>query len=86
MINNCFFFQVKIVEDLFGYEVVQVLCGVFYVLAVINEYEVFFWGRGDNGKQIKGRLKVKYERNITYKIFDMCLVKYYFNVKLFQFV
>lgn len=50
MINNCFLFQAKIVEDLLGYEVVQVSCGASHVLAVTNEHEVFSWGRGDNGK------------------------------------
>lgn len=50
MINNFFPFQAKIVEDLLGYEVVQVSCGASHVLAVTNEHEVFSWGRGDNGK------------------------------------
>lgn len=50
LINNFFLFQAKIVEDLLGYEVVQVSCGASHVLAVTNEHEVFSWGRGDNGK------------------------------------
>lgn len=41
--------QAKIVEALLGYEVIQVSCGASHVLAVTNGYEVFSWGRGDNG-------------------------------------
>ncbi|KAM9733139.1 serine/threonine-protein kinase Nek8 [Menidia menidia] len=42
--------QPKIVEELLGYELVQVSCGASHVLAVTNEREVFAWGRGDNGR------------------------------------
>nr|XP_022317954.1 serine/threonine-protein kinase Nek8-like [Crassostrea virginica] len=42
--------QAKIVEELLGYEVIQVSCGASHVLAVTNEHEVFSWGRGDNGR------------------------------------
>jgi NIMA (never in mitosis gene a)-related kinase len=42
--------QPKIVEALLGYELVQVSCDASHVLAVTNDREILFWGRGDNGK------------------------------------
>lgn len=46
--------QAKIVEALLGFEVIQVSCGASHVLAVTNDYEVFSWGRGDNGRLCLG--------------------------------
>ncbi|XP_032129301.1 serine/threonine-protein kinase Nek8-like isoform X1 [Sapajus apella] len=42
--------QPTIVEDLLGYEMVQVACGASHVLALSTERELFAWGRGDGGK------------------------------------
>jgi alpha-tubulin suppressor-like RCC1 family protein len=44
--------QAKIVEDLLGYEVVNVSCGASHILAVTNEHELFAWGRGESGKDM----------------------------------
>ena len=48
--------QAKIVEALLGFEVIQVSCGASHVLAVTNDYEVFSWGRGDNGWQTMSKV------------------------------
>ena len=50
--HNVYNLQAKIVEELLGYEVIQVSCGASHVLAVTNEHEVFSWGRGDNGESV----------------------------------
>uniref|UniRef100_A0A2K5SHM5 non-specific serine/threonine protein kinase n=2 Tax=Cebus imitator TaxID=2715852 RepID=A0A2K5SHM5_CEBIM len=42
--------QPTIVEDLLGYEMVQVACGASHVLALSTERELFAWGRGDGGR------------------------------------
>ena len=52
--------QAKIVEALLGFEVIQVSCGASHVLAVTNDYEVFSWGRGDNGRKRCQKLMILY--------------------------
>ena len=50
LLSTATLLQAKIVEALLGFEVIQVSCGASHVLAVTNDYEVFSWGRGDNGE------------------------------------
>ncbi|CAK8692248.1 unnamed protein product [Clavelina lepadiformis] len=39
-----------IVESLLGFELTQIACGSYHMLAVSSDGDVFAWGRGENGR------------------------------------